>query len=104
MAATQRIYMESTEFKPKDEYVLVNPIELDKGEQVTESGIIMAFKQNDSALDRPASGEVIEIGDAVDNTKVGEIIIWPDTDGIDLEFNDGVFLLLRMKSIIGSKK
>lgn len=98
----QEIYMKSTEFKPKDNKVLVKPEEL-KSEQITESGIVLKMN-NRSVVERPSSGRVIDIGNGVTDVDVGSIVIWPAQDGIDLKFDDGDFLLLRHESIIGSKK
>jgi len=99
----QRIYLNSSEFKPMDELILVKPESL-KNEEVSESGIVIAINQNQSVIDRPTSGVVIDFGEAVKSVNLNDMIIWPGTDGIDLEFNDGEFLLLREESIIGTKK
>ena len=104
MSKAQRVEIESTEFHPKNEYVLVKPAELEKGEKKTESGLIIAIRQNESALDRPTSGKVISVGSDIDDITEGDFVLWPNTDGLDLEFNDGIFMLIRYKSIIGSKK
>lgn len=104
MAGSQKINLESTEFQPRSEYVLVKPKELEKGEKATESGIVFAITQNQSITDRPSNGEVIAVGTDVEGIEEGMFVIWPETDGIDLEFDDGDFLLIRDKSIIGSKK
>lgn len=100
----QAVNLESTEFQPKNEYILVKPQELDKGEKKTESGLIIAIAQNQSALDRPTSGTVVSVGKDIEDIKEGDFILWPNTDGLDLEFNDGKFMLLRYKSVIGSRK
>jgi co-chaperonin GroES (HSP10) len=101
---SQLVQILSTEFQPKNEYILVKPQELDKGEKKTESGLIIAIQQNTSALDRPTSGVVVSVGSDIEDIKEGDFILWPDTDGLDLEFIDGPFMLLRYKSVIGSKK
>lgn len=101
----QRVYIDSTEFQPNNELILVKPLELNK-EEVTESGIILEIRK-ESVLDRPSFGTIIEMGAGVNNAdslKKGDMIFWPNTDGIEFEFNDGVFLLLRDKSILGVKK
>jgi co-chaperonin GroES (HSP10) len=100
----QYVGIASTEFQPKNNYVLVNPVELEKGEKTTESGLIIAIAQNQSTLDRPTSGTVIAVGNDIEDLKEDMFIMWPMTDGIDLEFTDGIFMLLRYESIIGSKK
>lgn len=94
--------MNSDQFKPKDDKVLVKPEDLKK-EKVTDSGIVINTG-NRSVVERPSSGRVIDIGNSVTDVEVGSIVVWPAQDGIDLTFNDGTFLLLRHESIIGSKK
>ena len=100
----QQINLNSTEFQPRNEYVLVKPVELETGEKKTESGLIIAISQNQSALDRPSTGEVVAVGSDIEDIKEGNFVLWPETDGIDLEFNDGTFMLLRQASVIGFKK
>lgn len=100
----QRVKINSTKFQPRNEYILVKPVELDKGEETTESGIVLSFSQNNSIVDRPTTGEVVEIGKDIEDIEKGMFVVWPETDGIDLEFDDGEFMLLRDTSIIGIKK
>lgn len=100
----QVVHIASTDFQPKNEYILVNPEELDKGEKTTDSGLIIAIAQNTSSLDRPSSGTVVAVGKDIEDIKEGDFILWPDTDGLDLEFTDGPFMLLRYASVIGTKK
>ena len=100
-AKTQKVDFKSTEFQPKNEFVLVGPFELKK-EETLASGIVVVNEL--SVTDRPTSGEVIAVGKDIDDIDVGSVILWPNTDGIDLEFTDGVKTLLRYKSIIGGIK
>ncbi len=100
----QQVNLESTEFQPKNEYLLVRPQELEKGEKKTESGLIIAIAQNTSSLIRPTSGYVVAVGKDIEDITEGDFVLWPGTDGLDIEFTDGVFVLLRYKSVIGSKK
>ena len=97
----QEIFIKSSEFQAKNEFLLVKPQEAPK-ETVTESGIILALHK--SVLDVPTSGTVINLGQDIKDIKEGDFVMWPNTDGIDIKFNDGEFKLLRYKSIIGSKK
>lgn len=98
---TQRVQILSKEFKPKNEYMLIKPAEQPK-ETMTESGLVIALQQQ-SSLDRPTSGDVIAVGDDIDDIKAGDFVLWPNTDGLDIEFTDGIFILLRYKSVIGSR-
>lgn len=97
----QKVPLKSSEFQPKSEYALVKPAE--QKEETTSGGIVLPTL-NKSALDRPSSGEVISVGSDITDIAPSDFILWPDTDGLDLQFQDGDFVLLRYKSIIGSKK
>lgn len=99
----QEVNLKSTEFQPKNEYVLVKPTALAQ-EKKSESGIVYSLGTNRSVVDRPGQGEVIAVGADIEDIVEGDFILWPGTDGLDLEFNDGVYMLLRYKSIIGLKK
>ena len=98
---TQRVEILSTEFKPKNEYLLVKPSEM-QTEKVTESGLVIALKPQ-SSMDRPTSGTVIAVGQDIEDIKSKDFVLWPNTDGLDIEFIDGIFILLRYKSVIGTK-
>lgn len=102
----QRIYVNSSEFKPSEGYMLVKPIEFKK-EETSASGIVISIRK-ESVAERPSYGTVVEISDSSAKEhleiNINSIVFWPSTDGIDLEFDDGVFLLLRDKSVIGFKK
>jgi co-chaperonin GroES (HSP10) len=101
--STQIVDILSTEFQPKNEYVLVKPIELKK-EEITASGLVISLNKNQRSFDRPTIGEVISLGTDIKDLTEGIVVIWPMTDGLDIEFIDGKFILLRYSSIIGSKK
>lgn len=98
---TQVISIKSTEFQPKSEYILVKPEDLQK-EKKTESGIVLSIEN--APTDRPTYGEVQAVGSDIEDVVPGQMVIWPNTDGIDLEFTDGIRILLRYKSILGMKK
>lgn len=98
----QLVDIKSTEFQPKNEYVLVKPAE-QQTEKTTESGLVISVAPK-SVLDRPSSGTVISVGSDIEDIAENDFVLWPSTDGLDLEFTDGDFMLIRYKSIIGSKK
>lgn len=98
----QRVQIKSTEFVPKNEYILVKPSVLET-EKVLESGIVLSLKPQ-SSMTRPSDGTVVSVGKDILDIKEADFIMWPETDGLDLEFIDGDFVLLRYKSIIGSKR
>ena len=98
----QVLNLSSSEFQPRNEYVFIKPVPL-QSEKISSGGIVIP-QANNSFIDRPTSGEVISVGSDITDIDAGNIVIWPGTDGIDLELTDGDFMLLRYKSIIGMKK
>lgn len=98
----QEVALFSTEFQPKNEYLLIKPQALET-ERITGSGIVIQ-SNNRSALHRPTYGEVLSVGKDIDDIITGDFVIWPVTDGLDMELLDGDFMLLRYKSVIGMKK
>jgi len=93
----------SANFQPSKDLVMVKPRELPRGE-VLEDGIIVEVDQNTSVVDRPTLGKVIAVGSDFDENIVGNTIIWVEQDGIDVELEDGLFLMLQEKSILGTIK
>jgi len=90
----------STYFAPADDLILVKPRELPKGE-VVESGLVIEMEQNTSVVDRPSLGKVIKIGKDVSERWNDKTIIWVEQDGVDVELQDGIFLMLQEKSVLG---
>ena len=97
----QRVNITAKEFQALGENILVQPANLDK-EETTAGGIIIKVEEN--TFSRPTIGEVISIGQDVECVKIGDEVMWPSTDGIDFEFNDGHHVLLRVRSVLGVKK
>lgn len=100
--STQRFYCKSEEFVPSSELILIKQEEIKK-EETTTAGIVVSIKK-ESVTNRPGSGHVLSTGEDVKVCKVGDFIFFPNTDGIDIEFDDGNFMLIRDKSVIGIKK
>lgn len=96
----QTISIKSTEFQPLPEYLLVEPEALEK-EEKTQSGIVIGIQR--SVVDRPSCGKIIKAGTNDLGLEENDYIVWPSTDGIDAEFTDGKFLLLKVKSVIGKQ-
>ena len=96
----QTISIKSTEFLPLPEYLLVEPETLEK-EEKTQSGIVIGIQR--SVVDRPSCGKIIKAGTNDLGLEENDYIVWPSTDGIDAEFTDGKFLLLKVKSVIGKQ-
>jgi co-chaperonin GroES (HSP10) len=101
MSTKQIVHLFSNEFQPKNNFILVKPAE-HKKEAVTQTGIIIPINQ--SSLDRPTSGTVVSVGSDIKDISENTFVLWPNTDGLDIEFIDGIFILLQYKSIIGFKK
>ena len=91
----------SSKFKPAKDLIMVKPRELPKGE-VEQSGFVMEMEQNTSIVDRPTLGTIIAIGDDVTINKVNDTIVWVEHDGMDVVLEDGAFLFLQEKSVIGT--
>ena len=107
----QEIKLKSNEFQPRAEYILIKPELPDKDKEVkTQSGIIIGQVKK-SVTDRPMSGTVIAVGSTIVDIKEGDYVIYPNTDGLDLKFEDSdplieeaQFVLLREKSVLGKRK
>lgn len=97
----QRININSTEFLAKGEFILVKPFETLK-EETTAGGIVLQTEI--TSLSRPTHGKVVSVGEEVKDIDLERTVIWPETDGLDLKFNDGKFVLLRQKSIVGVRR
>lgn len=96
----QRINISSKEFQAKGEYILVRPFETLK-EETTAGGIVLQIEE--TVLSRPTFGEVVSLGKEIKDITLGQAVLWPETDGIDLEFNDGYFVLIRERSVLGTQ-
>jgi co-chaperonin GroES (HSP10) len=88
-------------FEITQNFILVKPHELEVGEEIDESGLILRTDKNTSIIDRPTSGNVIKVGPDVDNIKTGTEVVWVETDGLEAEFSDGIYLILKDTSIVG---
>ena len=103
----QEIKMESRQFCPLKDYLLVKVDDVSNIEK-TKSGLLVVNQK--SITQRPCSGYVLAKGSDCTELTVGDYIVFPDTDGIDVKFldSDGTreqpeFMLLRYKSVIGYK-
>lgn len=99
---TQRLYINSNEFKPTKGLALIKAIQLKK-EETTASGLIISIRK-ESVVERPTAGEVISVGAECVNAEVGKIVFWDMISGLDLEFDDGEFILIRDETIVGTRK
>lgn len=100
----QEIKINSTEFKPLNDYLLVKVELFDEFEK--SNGGILIYNEK-SCLQRPGSGIAISCGENCKEIEDGDYVVFPNTDGIDVKFNDSddknKFLLLRYASVIGKK-
>lgn len=96
--------MKVEEFNVLQDFVIVAPVALDTGEVTSNTGVILDIEQNNSIIHRPTTGVVITIGPDTKTVAIGDTLIWVEQDGMEMEFKDGVFLILRENSILGYKK
>ena len=99
---TQRLYINSDEFVPTKGLALIKAIQLKK-EEKSSSGIIISIRK-ESVVERPTAGEVISIGTECKNAEISKIVFWDMISGLDIEFDDGEFILIRDETIVGTKK
>lgn len=111
----QKINMNSTEFKPNGDLVLVKVQQKRKDDEKTSAfGIVIEQAKLKSVNDRPSFGCVIAVGSKVTDIEAGDWVVFPNTDGQDVHFNDteenyltddlAQFIILRQVSILGKKK
>ncbi len=100
---TQDLTLTSEQVTPAKGLVIVKPTELPKGEEATDTGIVLNLEQNQSIVDRPTSGTVVSVSVDTYLYKPGMTVLWLDTEGQDLQLKNGNFLVLREESIIGFK-
>jgi co-chaperonin GroES (HSP10) len=103
----QQIRMNANEFKPLAQMVLIKTDRLVM-EEKTSFGLIV--KSEKSVVDRPISGTVLAVGKDVTQVEVGDYVVYPRTDGIDLKFLDSTalgdeveYVLVRENSLTGKK-
>ena len=94
--------MTSKEFKVLQNFVVAKPVPLETGE-VLEGGVIIDTEQNNSIINRPTTGTVITVGPEVKSVSIGDTVIWVEQDGMEMQFSDGEFLILKETSILGYK-
>jgi len=87
-------------FTPANDLIMVKPRALPKGE-VMEGNLVIEMEQNTSIVDRSTLGKIIAIGTDIDEKYLDKTIIWVEQDGVDIELQDGMFLMLQEKSILG---
>ena len=93
--------MTSDEFKVLQNFVLVKPVPLETGEVKTESGLVLDTSQNTSVVDRSTTGTILNCGPKCEFVEAGQEILWPRTDGQDIQLKDGEFILLKETSVLG---
>lgn len=98
---TKKSNFESTELIHKDVLVLALDVS-----RKTESGIITTTKP--SILDdRPTKGKVVKISSKVSNVKIGDVVYFDKTTGIDHFYEDKPgdwFILIDCKKILGKEE
>ena len=91
-----RVNSTSTNFKPLSGAILV---EVTPISEETVNEIVVSLGPN-SILDRPTSGIVKRVGDDVKHIIENDEVFWDIADGIDMEFDDGHFMLIREQRIL----
>lgn len=89
---------------PSQNFVIVKCLELDKGVELTDSGLVTKISQNNSVIDRPTFGTVISVGPDVECYKSNDIVFWDETAGQDIKVKNGDYMILRDTSILGLVK
>ena len=97
---------------------MINPLgamllvkKIQKGDKTTKTGLVISSTFSDSG---PAEGEVIRLGTGEQNYKgeilpipvieVGDIVLFPDHSGVDVEDEDGAkYILLNSKNVLAIK-
>lgn len=81
-------------FRPLGKRVLVKRSE---AEEKTASGIILV----DSAKEKPNTAEVVAIGSEVEDIKVGEVVLFEQYRGTEINLENEDYLVLDLENIIG---
>lgn len=100
---SQEVHMESTEFTPRKDTVLALYEVLEEEKETLTAGGIILKTEKRSSLERTTFGKVVSVGQDISWISPNDTVVWANTDGINLKFNDGEFILLRENSILGKK-
>lgn len=93
----------STEILPYKDLIMVKPRELPQGE-VTQGSLVIEMEQNTSIVDRPTLGTIVSFGKDIEGFNIGDIIMWVERDGMDVQLQDGMYLFIQEKSVLGTVK
>ena len=101
-----RINQKSHEFKMLKNNVLVKLDSLAaKEDTVTQSGIIVETAKNKSQItDRNTYGIIEYVGEDVKGIQKGDHVFWHITSGAEVEFVDGIFMIIDADRILGCSK
>jgi len=93
--------MSTIKIKPIHDYVLVEPVETEK---VTASGIIIP----DAAKEKPQKGEVVAVGNGIDNKKmnvsINDIVLYGKYAGTELGIEGKNYLMIKEEDILAILK
>lgn len=92
-----------TKIKPTRGYVLVEPSEF---ENKTPSGIYLP----DSATEKPSTGKVLAVGDAIFDdgkevnspVKVGDVVIYKKWGGNEIKIGDKEYQFLKFEDLLAT--
>lgn len=101
-----KINQKSNEFKMLGKNIIVRLEALATNiEEKTESGIIVkTANQKSEITDRNTYGIVEYVGPDVTDIKKGDHVFWHITSGTEVEFRDGIFMILDRERILGCSK
>lgn len=68
-----------------------------------QNGIIYEVDREKSIIYRPCSGTLIKGSDSISNNGCYRVF-FPSTNGLDVKFSDGDFIILQEKDIVGFQK
>ena len=80
--------------RPLGERVLIKQT---KQEETTKSGIVLP---DTASKEKPITGEVTAIGEAIKEIKIGDKVIYEKYAGTEVKDNDDVYLLLEVKNVL----
>ncbi|RLD61762.1 MAG: co-chaperone GroES [Bacteroidetes bacterium] len=93
--------MSTIKIKPLHDYILVEPIETEK---VTAGGIIIP----DSSKEKPQKGNVVAIGNGIDNKKMNvstnDIVLYGKYAGTEISDEEKNYLMIKEEDILAILK
>lgn len=83
-----------TGFQPFKDRVLLRQLEADT---MTAGGILLP----DEAQKKPQQGEVIAVGSEVEETRVGDVVVFAQYAGTKAEFDGNEYIIINEEDLLG---